>query len=99
MSEAATVGESVNEARDLQNRPANDLTPTALAEHARALGEQIAGLTVEVEGRAGLQKRGMGAFAAVAQGSEQEPALITLRYAHSDAQWAAAGAGGQGGDV
>ena len=24
----------------------------------------------------------MGAFAAVAQGSEQEPALITLRYEH-----------------
>ena len=24
--------------------------------------------------------RGMGAFAAVAQGSDEEPALITLRY-------------------
>jgi leucyl aminopeptidase len=35
---------------------------------------------VEVEGRAGIVARKMGAFAAVAQGSEQEPALITLRY-------------------
>ena len=43
----------MNEARDLQNRPANDLTPGALAEHARALGEEIEGLSVEVEGRAG----------------------------------------------
>ena len=28
----------------------------------------------------------MGAFAAVAQGSEQEPALITLRYEHPEAR-------------
>ena len=35
---------------------------------------------MEVEGRDGIVARGMGAFAAVAQGSDQEPALITLRY-------------------
>jgi leucyl aminopeptidase len=80
VSEAVIVGEAVNEARDLQNRPANDLTPTALAEHARARAEEIEHLSVEVEGRAGILARSMGAFAAVAQGSEQEPALITLRY-------------------
>jgi leucyl aminopeptidase len=85
VAEAATVSDAVNEARDLQNRPGNDLTPTALAEHAKALGEKIEGLSVEVEGSQGLKDRGMGAFAAVAQGSEQEPALITLRYAHPDA--------------
>jgi leucyl aminopeptidase len=85
VSEAAVVAEAVNAARDLQNRPANDLTPTALVAHARALAEQIEGLSVESEGREGLLARGMGAFAAVAQGSEQEPALITLRYAHPDA--------------
>jgi leucyl aminopeptidase len=78
--DAASVVGAVNEARDLQNRPGNDLTPGALAEHARALGEEIEGLSVEVEGREGLEQRGMGAFAAVAQGSEQEPALITLLY-------------------
>jgi leucyl aminopeptidase len=80
VSDAKIVSEAVNEARDLQNRPANDLTPTALAEHARSLGEQIEHLSVEVEGREGILARKMGAFAAVAQGSEQEPALITLRY-------------------
>jgi leucyl aminopeptidase len=78
--DAASVSEAVNEARDLQNRPANDLTPTALAEHARRLGEEIEHLSVETEGRAGIVGRSMGAFAAVAQGSEQEPALITMRY-------------------
>jgi leucyl aminopeptidase len=80
ISRAALVAQAVNAARDLQNRPANDLTPTALAEHASRLGEEIEGLSVEVEGREGIVARGMGAFAAVAQGSEQEPALITMRY-------------------
>jgi leucyl aminopeptidase len=77
---AATVAEAVNRARDLQNRPGNDLTPTALAEYALALGEEIEGLQVEVEGRAGIVGLGMGAFAAVAQGSEEDPALIVLKY-------------------
>jgi len=77
---AALVGEAVNRARDLQNRTGNDLTPTALGDYARALGDEIDGLSVAVEGREGIISRGMGAFAAVAQGSEQEPALITLRY-------------------
>jgi leucyl aminopeptidase len=78
--DAESVSEAVNEARDLQNRPANDLTPSALAEHARRLGEEIEHLSVETEGRAGIVGRSMGAFAAVAQGSEEEPALITMRY-------------------
>ena len=80
VSEAAIVAAAVNAARDLQNRPANDLTPTALAEYALARAQEIEGLTVEVEGRAEIIARGMGAFAAVAQGSAQEPALIVMRY-------------------
>jgi leucyl aminopeptidase len=86
VADAAIVAAAVNAARDLQNRPGNDLTPTALADYARALGEEIEGLRVEVEGRAGIEGLGMGAFAAVAQGSEQDPALIVLRYESSDAK-------------
>jgi leucyl aminopeptidase len=84
--QASIVAEAVNSARDLQNRPGNDLTPTALADYARALGEQIDGLQVEVEGRAGIERLGMGAFAAVAQGSDQDPALIVLRYEGGEAR-------------
>jgi leucyl aminopeptidase len=80
VAEATLVGEAVNRARDLQNRPGNDLTPTALGEYAKALARDVAGLSVEVEGREAIIAHGMGAFAAVAQGSAQEPALITLRY-------------------
>jgi leucyl aminopeptidase len=80
VEQAKIVAEAVNEARDLQNRPANDLTPTALGEHAKALASEIENLTVEVEGREEIVGRSMGAFAAVAQGTQAEPALITLRY-------------------
>jgi leucyl aminopeptidase len=86
LSEAAIVAQAVNGARDLQNRPANDLTPTALARYAERLGSEIEGLEVQVQGREGILERGMGAFAAVAQGSEQEPALITMRYEHPQAR-------------
>jgi leucyl aminopeptidase len=84
VEQARVVAEAVNEARDLQNRPANDLTPTALAEHAKQVASEIEHLSVEVEGRAGIERRSMGAFAAVAQGTHAEPALITLRYEPPD---------------
>jgi|HubBroStandDraft_2_1064218.scaffolds.fasta_scaffold62789_2 leucyl aminopeptidase len=85
VAQAALVARAVNAARDLQNRPGNDLTPTALGEYAQTLANEIDGLSVEVEGREGIVGRGMGAFASVAQGSDQEPALITLRYEHPQA--------------
>jgi leucyl aminopeptidase len=77
---AAVVAEATNSARELQNRPSNDLTPSALGEHAKALAARVEGLSVEVEDREQIVARKMGAFAAVAKGSDQPPALITLRY-------------------
>jgi leucyl aminopeptidase len=76
---ARTVAAAANAARDLQNSPANELTPTRLAERARALAEET-GMTVEVMGREEIEAAGMGAFAAVARGSDEEPRLITLRH-------------------
>jgi leucyl aminopeptidase len=77
---AATLAGAQNAARDLQNMPANDLTPSRLAERAQELAGELDGLECDVEGREGIEHRGMGAFAGVARGSDQEPALITLRY-------------------
>jgi leucyl aminopeptidase len=74
------IGESVNLARELQNRPANDLTPTRLADHATQVASWHEALTVEVMNRKEIEKAGMGAFAGVARGSDEEPRLITLRY-------------------
>ncbi|TML26647.1 MAG: leucyl aminopeptidase [Actinobacteria bacterium] len=87
VDDAALLARAQNAARDLQNTPANDLTPARLAEYARELAGEIEGLSAEVEGREGIEGRRMGAFAAVAQGSYQDPALITLR-------WSGPGAGG-----
>jgi leucyl aminopeptidase len=65
-----------NLARELQDTPANDLTPIALGERAR----EIHGVEVEVHGRGWLAEQGMGALLAVAQGSDHEPAFIVARY-------------------
>jgi leucyl aminopeptidase len=94
--QAAVVAEAANRARDLQNRPANDLTPSALAEHATAMAGELELLSVEVEGRSGIIGRGMGAFAAVAQGSYEEPALITMRYRGAGASGPVLGLVGKG---
>ena len=82
--EASIVVRAVNAARDLQNAPPNEMAPRHVAAAARELAA-IDGVSVEVEGREGLRRRGMGCFAAVAQGADEEPALITLRYEHPDA--------------
>ncbi|MEA2246748.1 MAG: leucyl aminopeptidase [Solirubrobacteraceae bacterium] len=73
---ARVLAEAQNAARDLQNTPANDLTPAALADAAR----ELEGVAVEVHGRDFLREQRMGAFAAVAQGSDVDPALIVLHY-------------------
>jgi leucyl aminopeptidase len=80
VARAAVVVGAVNAARDLQNTPANHMTPTALGRRAQALAALHDGLTCEVVGREEIVARGMGAFAAVAAGTAEEPALITLRY-------------------
>jgi leucyl aminopeptidase len=83
VGEAEIVARAVNAARDLQNTPANEMAPRHLADAARLLGE-LDGVTVDVADRAGIEALGMGSFAAVARGSVEEPALITLRYEGPD---------------
>jgi leucyl aminopeptidase len=74
---ARIVAHAQNAARELQDTPANDCTPAALAERAQAIATSHYGIGAEV-----LDPRelGMGAFAAVAQGSDVPPALIVLKY-------------------
>jgi leucyl aminopeptidase len=79
-ADAAVGAEAQNAARDLVNAPANEMTPTRLAARARELATEL-GLACDVLGRDQIRYAGMGAFAAVAQGSDEEPQLITLRYA------------------
>jgi leucyl aminopeptidase len=93
---AVIVTEAVNRARDLQNTPANRMTPTALGQRAQEIAAAHGALTCEVTGRAGIEALGMGAFAAVAQGTDEEPALIVLRYEPADAAGPVLGLVGKG---
>lgn len=77
---AQVVARWVNHARDLVNRPGNELTPARLAEHAAGLAGGQETLSVAVLGPAELEERGMGALLAVGRGSHQGPRLVTLRY-------------------
>ncbi len=73
------LAEAQNFARDLINEPSNRMTPTMLAERARAMAAQT-GLEFEALDRAAIERLKMGAFLGVAQGSSEPPALIVLRY-------------------
>ncbi len=83
---AALLAERVNRARDLVNAPPNELTPESLAEHASRLAEEHEHLSFEALGPREIDELGMGAFAAVARGSDNEPRLIVLRYEHPGAR-------------
>jgi leucyl aminopeptidase len=83
---ASIVAHAANDARDLQNAPANDMTPEALAARARELADSEQGVSCEVMGREEIAAAGMGMFSAVAQGTYAEPQLITLRYEGPDAE-------------
>lgn len=73
------VAEAACMARDWVNEPANVMTPTRLAEEAKQVAAEH-GLEVEVLGREEMQELGMGALLGVAQGSNEPPKLIILRY-------------------
>ena len=79
------LGEAQNFTRELVNEPSNLMTPAKLAERASEMATRF-GLTCEVLGPKEIQDLKMGAFWAVAQGSQQEPArLIVIRYSPEDA--------------
>ena len=73
------LGEAVNFARRLAITPANEMTPTHLADEATKLRED-AGLEIEVLDEERARKEGMGSFLSVAQGSAQPPKFIVMTY-------------------
>jgi leucyl aminopeptidase len=77
---AERVAQWTNRARDLANRPPNDLTPRRLAEHAQEVAADFPTLTAEAFDYEQIRALGMGSFAGVAQGSHNPAQLIVLRY-------------------
>jgi len=77
------LAEATNVARDMVNEPANYMTPGDMAEKAKELAEKY-GLGLDVLEREQMQELGMGALLGVAQGSQQPPKFIVLRYKGND---------------
>ena len=73
------IGEGIELARELANRPGNHCTPTHLADCARGLGREH-GLKVEVLDKRAVERLGMGAFLAVSQGGDEPLRFIVARY-------------------
>jgi leucyl aminopeptidase len=73
------IGEAVNLARRLAVTPANDMTPSILAEEATR-GAKEAAIKVEVWDEKRIAQEQMGSFLSVAAGSAQPPRFIIMRY-------------------
>ena len=73
------LGEAQNFVRDLVNEPSNLMTPTLLAQRAQDVAAHF-GLECQVLGPEEIRGLKMGAFWAVAQGSDEPARLIVLRY-------------------
>ncbi|KGG11944.1 MULTISPECIES: leucyl aminopeptidase [Prochlorococcus] len=79
LTEIGPICSGVELARELVGAPPNSLTPEELANQAIAIAKKF-GLKVQILNREQCQEKGMGAFLAVAQGSDLEPKFIHLTY-------------------
>lgn len=79
ISRGRIIGESMNFTRDLSNEPPNILTPTEMANRAKAMADET-GLKFEALNEAKMAELGMGSLLSVSVGSEQPAKLIVLRY-------------------
>ncbi|NWF93767.1 MAG: leucyl aminopeptidase [Syntrophaceae bacterium] len=73
------ISKAVCMARDLVNGPSNQITPSALAEKAREIAKDQA-MEIQVLDVAQAEALGMGAFVAVAKGSQEPGRFIILEY-------------------
>lgn len=71
--------DAISLVRDLVNEPANVLTPIELANRASENAGKY-GYEIEVMNEQRIKDLGMGAYLAVAQGSDNPPRLIVMRY-------------------
>ncbi len=77
---AVAIVAGVELAKEWANRPANHATPSLLAKAAEGLATKASKISCEVLGPKEVAKLGMGAFLAVAQGSEEPLRFIVLQY-------------------
>lgn len=73
------ISDAVCMARNLVNGPSNQVTPTVLAEKARQIAKDYS-LEVQILEVSEAEAMGMGAFVAVAKGSQEPGKFIILEY-------------------
>jgi leucyl aminopeptidase len=76
---AIALVKGIELAKEWANRPANHSTPILLAGAAKELGK-LKRIKTEILGHKEVEKLGMGAFLAVAQGTAEPLRFIVLRY-------------------
>jgi leucyl aminopeptidase len=77
---ARARAEGVKLTRNLVNTSANDMTPTVLANEAKAIAKKSSLITANIHDAAWAKKQGMGAYLAVDQGSDEPAKFIHLVY-------------------
>lgn len=82
VQKAAALAQGVELAKEWGNRPGNHAKPVDLAQAAQELASAKNHIRCQVMGPAAIKRLKMGAFAAVAQGSDEEARFIVLHYQH-----------------
>ncbi len=79
LKKGALIANAVCYARDIENRPGNYSTPSALAQAAQDIGKD-GDINVTVFERDKITEMGMGGLAGVALGSDEPPKFIIMEY-------------------
>ncbi|MES2141616.1 MAG: leucyl aminopeptidase [Pseudomonadota bacterium] len=80
IQQAEAITSGIKLTKYLANLPANVCTPSYMAEQAKKLAAEDGSLEVKVLEKEAIEKEGMGALLAVAQGSEQPPRFVVIEY-------------------
>jgi len=95
VKQGTILANATNDTRDLVNEPANNLTPTKLAEIAKKIAKDF-NLEYHDLNKDKMWELGMGALLSVAQGSDEPPQLVVLRYSGAESEEKAVGLIGKG---
>ncbi len=81
LERGTVMADGTMQARDFVNEPASHFNPKLLAAEAQKIADQSNGqVSVEILDEQACATLGMGAYLGVAQGSENRPQFIILRY-------------------
>jgi leucyl aminopeptidase len=77
----ASLAKGIYMTKDIVNAPHNFLNSLSLSNTAKRIAKESGGsISCQIMGKKEIEARGMGAFLAVARGSETDPYLIHLTY-------------------